>query len=406
MRVLLSTVGTRGDAQPVLALALEVRELGHEVRLCVPPNFREWFGGLGFEVTPVGIEMRLPKPGAAPPALEQPRQLRAAAPDLITDQFDSIGPAAKGCDLILGAGAHQYAARSIAEVNDIPYVNALYAPVTLPSPDHAPPPAPGQSWRAGLAPDEVRRRWAQSFRAWNDRALARVNENRARLGLAPIDDMQSHIFTEQPWLAADPTLGPAPDTPGRRVVQTGAWLLPDPSPLAPELEAFLADGEPPVYLGFGSMPAPESTGRTLIDAARAAGRRAILAQGWAELGLVEADHPAADCLSIGDVNQQALFPRVAAVVHHGGAGTTTAAGRAGVPQVIAPMFNDQFYWAQRIRDLGIGSSAPSGPLTAESLAAALGEALEPTVAERARAVASAVTPDGASVAARRLTGDA
>src|SRR5882724_6444087 len=120
MRVLLSTVGTRGDVQP--ALALEVRALGHEVRVAVPPNFQDWFAGHGFEATPVGIEMRATKPGAAaspPPTPEQLRQLGATAADLITDQFDSIGTAAKGCDLVLGAGTHQYAARSIAEVNGV-----------------------------------------------------------------------------------------------------------------------------------------------------------------------------------------------------------------------------------------------------------------------------------------------
>ncbi|HEX4250624.1 MAG TPA: glycosyltransferase, partial [Pseudonocardia sp.] len=245
MRVLLSTVGTRGDAQPVLALAQEVRALGHEVRACVPPNFVDWFAGRGFEATPVGVEMRAPKPGAAAPTPEQLRQLRATMPDLITDQFDSVGSAAKGCDLVLGAGAHQYAARSVAELTGVPYVNAVYAPVTLPSPDHAPPPAPGQAWETGLPPYEVEGRWAASSRAWNDRSLARINENRARLGLAPIDDVQSHIFTGHTWLAADPTLAPAPTSPGREVIETGAWLLPDASPLPPELEAFLDAGEPP-----------------------------------------------------------------------------------------------------------------------------------------------------------------
>jgi len=90
MRVLLSVVGTRGDVQPVIALALEVRKLGHEVRLCVPPNFIEWAQGLGFAATPVGIEMRAPRPGAA----AQP------IPDLIADQFDVVGAAAEGCDII------------------------------------------------------------------------------------------------------------------------------------------------------------------------------------------------------------------------------------------------------------------------------------------------------------------
>lgn len=365
MRVLLSVVGTRGDVQPVMALAVEIRALGHEVRLCVPPNFIEWAQGLGFSVTSVGIEMRAPRAGA--PATPQP------LPDLITDQFDSVGSAAKGCDVILGANAHQYAARSIAELHGIPYQNALYAPTALPGDDNT--------------------------RAWNARSLDRVNANRARLGLHPIDDVLRHIVTSQPWLATDPTLDPSPASPGMVIVQTGAWILPDSSRLSSDLEAFLVAGEPPVYFGFGSMPVAAGTSRTLIDAARAAGRRAIVSQGWAELELID---QAPDCIAVGDVNQQALFPRVAAVVHHGGAGTTLAAARAGAPQVVVPMFGDQPYWASRVRALGVGTSIPVAELTTRLLTSALQDASEPAIAKRAVAVAGEIVADGAATAARRL----
>ncbi|MDB5034220.1 MAG: gtfE [Chlorobi bacterium] len=388
MRVLISSVGTRGDVQPAVALALEVGRLGHEVRMCVPPNFTDRVTSLGFEATPVGIEMRAPRAGAG---LAAP----AVIPDLITDQFDAIGSAADGCDLILGGGAHQYAARSIAELRGIPCVIAVYAPASLPSPDLAPPgqPAESEGVEANL------RMWDDTRRSWNDRSLKRVNANRARLGLAPVNDVLDHILTDRPWLAADTTLGPSPSTPGMHVVQTGAWILPDSNGLAPELEAFINDGEPPVYLGFGSMPAAEGASRTLIDAARANGRRVILSQGWADLRPVDS---APDCIMVGDVNHHALFPRVATVVHHGGAGTMTAAARAGVAQVAVPMFGDQFYWGRRIRDLGIGSAVPFAGLSADALTSALREALEPPVAARASSVARSVTPDGAVVAARRL----
>jgi vancomycin aglycone glucosyltransferase len=183
------------------------------------------------------------------------------------------------------------------------------------------------------------------------------------------------------------------------VIQTGAWFLPDQRPLSAELETFLEAGEPPLYLGFGSIRAPQDLSQTMIRAARALGRRAIVSRGWADLSLLD-DQP--DSLCVGEVNQQALFQRVAAVVHHGGAGTTTAAARAGAPQVVIPQHYDQFYWAQRIAHLGIGSAHPPVVPTSDSLAAALSHVLQPDVAARARVIASAVRTDGAKAAAQRL----
>jgi vancomycin aglycone glucosyltransferase len=145
------------------------------------------------------------------------------------------------------------------------------------------------------------------------------------------------------------------------------------------------------------MPAPPGAGRVLVDAARAVGRRAVVSRGWANLGVDDA----ADCFVVGDVNQQALFPRVAAVVHHGGAGTTAAAARAGAPQVIAPLFSDQFYWASRVRAVGVGSSVDGG-LSVAALADALAVALNDDVAGRARALVADLADDGARVAAQRL----
>lgn len=146
------------------------------------------------------------------------------------------------------------------------------------------------------------------------------------------------------------------------------------------------------------MPAPEGVSRVLVDAARAVGRRAILSRGWAALDRID-DSP--DCIAVGDVSHPALFARVAAVVHHGGAGTIAAAARAGVPQIVAPMFGDQFYWATRVRALGIGSSV-TGIATSEALATALRDILESTVGSRCRSVAQQLRADGAMIAARRL----
>src|SRR5689334_13110134 len=103
MQMLICAAGTRGDVQPAVALALAARDCGWAVRMCAPPNFVGWVGGLGFEAVPMGVEMRPLRPGDPPPAI----------PDLIGDQFETVGRAAEGCRVIVGAGAHQYAARSV-----------------------------------------------------------------------------------------------------------------------------------------------------------------------------------------------------------------------------------------------------------------------------------------------------
>src|SRR5690606_36863098 len=135
---------------------------------------------------------------------------------------------------------------------------------------------------------------------------------------------------------------------------------------------FLEAGDPPIYFGFGSMRAPQELGRVMVQTARALGRRALIARGWAGLSLPD-DGP--DCLAIDEVNQQALFKRVAAVVHHGGAGTTTAAALAGAPQVIVPQLYDQHYWAQRVQHLGIGTAHAPGIPATDSLTGALNQVL-------------------------------
>jgi vancomycin aglycone glucosyltransferase len=137
----------------------------------------------------------------------------------------------------------------------------------------------------------------------------------------------------------------------------------------------------------------------MIQSARALGRRAILLRGWADLSLMD-NKP--DCIAIGEVNHQALFKRVAAVVQHGGAGTTHAATRAAAPQVLIPQHYDQHYWAERVQELGIGTSHTLSTPTADSLTSALEKILQPDVAARAQTIATAIRSDGTLVAAQRL----
>jgi len=399
--VLLSTIGSRGDVQPVVALALQLRALGQEVRLCVPPDFREWIEGSGIPVTPIGPEVRafaVASRPATPPAPPTPEQMRQLMDATVATQFDTIGAAADGCNIIVATTAIQIATRSVAEMRGIPYVFAAYSPNVLPSRHHAPPVLTTQGQTPAAAVADVGELWARNADSFNNTFGAALNAHRVSRSLEPVTDVRTHMFTDHPWLAADPTLAPWPEPSEPAVFQTGAWMLPDERPLSEEIEAFLEAGDPPIYFGFGSTRAPHGVTDVIVRTARALRRRAIVSRGWADLSLD--NEPG--CLAIGEVNVQALFPRVAAVVHHGGAGTTTAAARAGVPQVVAPQMYDQFYWAQRIEQLEIGSAHAPGAPTTDSLTAALGLALRPEVAARARAIGAAVRTDGAMIAARRV----
>ena len=407
MRALLSTIGSRGDVQPLVALALQLRALGHDARFCVPPDFRGWIEGLGFAVTPIGPELRaltaakapvaaaaLPPP--VPLSVERRKELAAAS---VAAQFATITAAADGCDIVVGATALQIAARSVAEIQGVPYVFVAYAPNVLPSSRHAPPVLGMAGETPSTDASEFDALWARSAVRFNETFGDALNAHRATLGLAPVREVGRHVYTDRPWLAADAALAPWPDETDESVFQSGAWIVPDDAPLDDALEAFLASGDPPVYFGFGSMRAPPDLARVMIDAARAQGRRAIVSRGWADLALVD---DAGDTIAIGEVNQHALFPRVAAVVHHGGAGTTTAAALCGAPQVTIPQMYDQHFWAQRVASLGIGAAHAPGAPSAESLTRALAHALAPAAAGRARTLAAGMRRDGATIAARRL----
>lgn len=404
MRVLLSTYGSRGDVQPMAALAVALRGLGAEVRVCAPSDeeFAKLLAGVGVEFVPAADPVRAVVTGGAPMTPEGLPQ-RAAA--LTVAQYKAVLAGAEGCDAVVATGLVPAvaAARSVAEKLGVPFSYVAYFPTMLPSLHHRPHALPGRPF----PPDETDNRVLWEINSENFGLLygPGINSHRQAVGQSVVDDIVRHVFTERPLLAADPVLAPWPQQEtgpsDLDVVQTGAWMLPDERPLSGDLLAFLAGGEPPVYVGFGSMPMRESAdvGQVAVEAVRAQGRRVLVGRGWADLGLVDEQD---DCFVVGDVNHQALFPRTAAVVHHGGAGTTTTAARAGAPQVIVPQLVDQPYWGARVAELGIGAVHDGPTPTFESLSAALTIALAPETRERATALAPKVRTDGANVAAKLL----
>src|SRR5690242_20159418 len=214
MRAIMSTIGSRGDVQPLVALALHLKALGHEIRVCVPPDVREWIESLGIPVTPIGPEVRkfaATRPTTQPQTPPTPEQRRQMAEATVVTQFETVTAAARGCDVIVAATALQIAARSVAEKMGIPYIFVAYSPIVLPSPHHPPPPLPPLPGHAPRSTNDNRELWARDAARFNDLFGAALNAHRASLGLAPVSDVRSHMVTDRPWLAADPTLGPWPD---------------------------------------------------------------------------------------------------------------------------------------------------------------------------------------------------
>ena len=399
MRILLSTYGSRGDVEPVAALAVALREVGAEAGVSAPadPGFLRLLDRAGVALVPALMPVR----AWIDRARREQWTLPEAAAELVAGQAEALAAAADGSDADVATGLFpsDAAAQALAESRGLPFAFAVFCPVVLPSQHYRPMPYPGHPLPPGETDNLAL--WAHNDRAMDALFGEAVNAHRAALGLPRPRGLRDHVFTPRPLLAADPVLAPWPG--GDRIdpVQTGAWILPDDRPLPTELEAFLGAGEPPVYVGFGSMAmaaAPHGA-HAALGGARACGRRLVLARGWAGLDPVGGPD---DCLAVGDVNQQALFPRVAAVVHHGGAGTTTAAARAGTPQVVVPQVADQPWWGGRVADLGLGAVHDGPAPTAGSLSSALKIALRPGTRARAAALAPTIRAAGAAVAARWL----
>jgi len=346
----------------MLALAVALRARGHVAVFAVPSNFLAWVRACGFDAASNGVDIEAAM--QAPDAkLESLRWLFGRLKDQTARMFDPVARASEGVDVIVGAGA-QLVTASVAEWRDVPHANIAFCPCAIPS--------------GGAPPPTVR---TQTFPHWVNRLLwdaggpiadlglrGTINRGRASLGLPPIDSPLTHIAEHCVILAADRDLAPLGDDAPATAVSTDAWIFDEPQTPDPRVEAFLDLDPAPIYVGFGSMIAPRAAvlSAHAVDAARAVGRRLILIGGWAGLDRFVAD--ADDVLAVGAVSHEAVLPRVALAVHHGGAGTTTAAARAGVPQVILPHILDQFYWAHRIERLGLGPRAlPADLITADIL---------------------------------------
>jgi len=409
-RILLLTSGTRGDVQPFVALGRALRRAGHDPVVCTHERFRPFVERHGvryalmtddllrFGDTPEGRALTEGRGNAL-------AALRTARP-IYARMLRDAEAAAEGAEIIVHH-PKTLAGPSLAEAHDVPAVLVLPVPAMTPTAAFALP----------LVGDRDVGRVLNRATYWPLRFSTSafsgvVNAWRRSLGLEPdrarpphVDHRGRPVPTLYP---VSPHVVPRPADWPANTLLTGYWFLDDDAPTPPpdELAAFLEAGPAPVVIGFGSMSGGDAARRTRLvtEAVATAGVRAVLVTGWGGLA-VEEPARLQRLLAVREAPFAWLFPRAAAVVHHGGAGTTAEGVRAGVPSLACTFFGDQPFWGSRLARLGVGP-APIGQrrLTAERLAAALAAmSSDGAMRERARALGAKVRrEDGLGVAVERI----
>ncbi len=399
MRVVLATVGTRGDVQPMLALAQALVRAGHEALLACPASFAEWVRSYGIEHHELGEDLQALLAGAGPKPESSIRGMGRYFADQMAIQAPRLLELSRGADVILGTGM-AWMVPSVAQKLGVPAFVLLPGIAAIPSRLHPPPLMPWfglPSWVNGLL-------WWAYQRSTNGLMGDAVSGARRGLGLPPIGAFDEHLFVETPCIvAADEQIFPPDPAWNGRYPYVGFLFLDDPTPLAPELDAWLSEGEPPVFVGFGSMAGhtPERASALVHDAIRATGRRGLVLGGPA--GSAPEGSSPDGFFTIRGAPFHKLFPRVAVAVHHGGSGTLALALRAGVPQVLLPMMLDQHAHAHSLVRAGLAPRAPTlAKVTTRTLAQSIERALALPAAPRLAAAERVARSDAAGSIIARL----
>lgn len=392
MMISIVASGTRGDVQPYIALGVGLKAAGHTVQILSSDDFAGLVheAGLIFRSTGSSLEQILQskewrettESGNFLKILsrmnsEMKKRAHESA-QILPTLFESTNLIITGMGGVMGTF-------SIAQKLNIPIVQAYVFPIT-PTHEFPSPLTPKlpfgkllnrvsfhllrqMLWQSGRVGDVTLRRELGMPRASFWGPYPALNKLRTPV----LYGYSRHVL-------------PRPSDWDELKQVTGYWFLDEPTDWQPptELTDFLKAGPAPVYIGFGSMGnrSPEETTQLALKALELSGQRGILASGWG--GLSQSDLPETVYM-LSSVPHSWLFPQMAAVVHHGGAGTTAAGLRAGVPSIIVPFFGDQPFWGQRVAQLGVGpASLPKKRLTAEGLAKAITQAVsDKTMRQRA-----------------------
>ena len=401
MKIAILALGTQGDVQPYIALGSALLRAGHAVRLISHTNFGPQVRAHGLEFWPVQGDvqafMATPEMRAL---LEKGNFLAISAHTAKQSQLAAVEwareglVAARGVDLLITGVGGLFVGLALAEKLNLALLQAYVFPFT-PTREFPGVMFPASLSRFGgtvnrLSHSFLRQMMWQSSRQADALARTQVLELPTSPFLGPY---QATRLNQNPVLYGFSPSVIAPPADWPRAEVTGYWFLepaPDWTP-PPALSAFLEAGPPPVYVGFGSMGNrnPQATAALVLEVLQKTGQRAVMLSGWSGMSgenLPEAVH------LVDDVPHAWLFPRMAAVVHHGGAGTTAAGLRAGIPNIVIPFFGDQGFWGGRVLDLGVGPAPIARKqLTAQNLARALEQAVsDPVMRQSASALGAKI----------------
>lgn len=405
MRIVVAGYGSTGDTLPLIALADGLDRAGHQVVLVADEE-------AGATASRLGLDFRVLAGSSRSVVTEgshgwaetiasgrpSPRAFIELGRFHTREWIDTIGEAAEGADVIVCSALGLHHAASVAQDQQLRLVAVQLQP-TLATRDYPPS-------FSGLihTPRWLNRPLATLMVGAGDLSFSRgVNRVRRELGRPRF----KVVWDEVPILMAwSPTLLPAAsDWAHPDFTVTGAWHRPTPCDWQPpdDLIEFLEAGDPPVYVGFGSMSGFKGAATLrdrILDGLR--GHRVLLASGWA--GLTDATLPG-NVHPVGHIPHDWLFPRCSVVVHHCGAGTSHQAARSGVPTIPVPFTADQPFWTTRLRGLGIATpSLNPRKLTSEEVRAALAQATSAPVRQQAVTVAQqmAAEPNGVATAIEHL----
>lgn len=398
-KLTLLTFGSRGDVQPFVALGKGLQADGHAVTLATHEKFRPFVESNGLQFATVAMDPEEMLNGDAGQEwlnsgtnpVAQVRAMKKLALPIMESVAHDCVVAAEGADAIIYSSLAGQVGDYIAEKNEVPGVRAYLQPTT----------------RTRRFPSMLVKQSLGRFGPWFNLVTHFALEgafwfpfrsifNQLRtdvLGLPKMGLLGAWTRGTNPTVYGySPTLLPKPDDwDPEQICVSGFWFLDKPSTFTPpaDLEEFLSAGPPPVYIGFGSMvdSDPETLNSIVTQALRSTNQRGILMAGWggvANGGEASSDETVYTIRDQMSIPHDWLFPRCAAVVHHGGAGTTAAGLRAGSPSIIVPYFTDQFLYAKRVEELGAGpKSIPRSDLTSEGLSAAIREAVESSAVKAA-----------------------